>query len=116
MGGVVTEEQDINHAQYLDLVYSKLVGTLYELIFHDPRPTQDPSRPQIEPPADGILGSVQTQSMKKSLKKQNQSIESINQTISNPKTTSPPIVSTEVNAVQSSLEEISTQNGPPKEN
>ena len=31
MGGVVTEEQDISYAQYLDLVYSES-GTLYDLI------------------------------------------------------------------------------------
>ena len=35
MGGDVTEEQAINHTQYLDLVYSQS-GTLYDLIPHDP--------------------------------------------------------------------------------
>ena len=33
MGGAVTEEQAISHAQYLDLVYSQS-GTLYDLIPH----------------------------------------------------------------------------------
>jgi hypothetical protein len=37
MGGVITEEQAISHAQYLDLVYSQM-GTLYELIPNDPCP------------------------------------------------------------------------------
>ena len=41
MGGVVTEEQAISHAQYLDLVYSQL-GTVYDLIPHAPQPTIDP--------------------------------------------------------------------------
>jgi hypothetical protein len=31
MGGVVIEEQEINRAQYLDLVYSQ-TGTLYDLL------------------------------------------------------------------------------------
>ena len=59
MGGVVTEEQDIICAQYLDLIYSQS-GTLYALILHAHRPTLDPSRPSIEPPANDILGSVHT--------------------------------------------------------
>jgi len=35
MGGIVTEEQAISRAQYLDLVYSQF-GTLYDLIHHSP--------------------------------------------------------------------------------
>ena len=35
MGGVVTEEQAISHAQYLDIVYSQY-DTLYDLIPHAP--------------------------------------------------------------------------------
>ena len=69
MGGAVTEEKDIIRAQYLDLVYSQL-GTLYDLIPHAPWPTTDPSRPTTEPPADGILGSGQTQKVAKSSEKQ----------------------------------------------
>ena len=59
MGGAVPKEQAISHAQYLDFVYSQS-GTLYDLIPHAPRPTTDPSRPATEPPANGILGLVQT--------------------------------------------------------
>ena len=40
MGGVVIEEQDISHTQYLDLVYYKY-GALYELIPNAPRPNND---------------------------------------------------------------------------
>jgi hypothetical protein len=47
MGNVVTEEKAINHAQYLDLVYSQS-GTLYDLIPNAPRPSNDPSRPAPE--------------------------------------------------------------------
>jgi hypothetical protein len=42
MGGVVTEEKDIAHAQYLDLVYSQF-GMLYDLIPHDPLPSTNPN-------------------------------------------------------------------------
>jgi hypothetical protein len=38
MGGVVTEEQAISRAQYLDLVYSQ-TGTLYDLLPDLPRPS-----------------------------------------------------------------------------
>ena len=101
MGGVVTEEQAISCAQYLDLVYSHS-RTFYDLIPHAPRPTSDPSRPATEPPTDGILGSVQTQSTTKSSKNKNQRAALAIQTVSNPKTASPPVVSTKVNVVQSS--------------
>jgi hypothetical protein len=39
MGGVVTEEHAISHAQYLDLVYSQ-TGTLYDLIPNAPHPVK----------------------------------------------------------------------------
>ena len=65
----VTKDQAISCTQYLDLVYSHL-GTLYDLIPHAPRPTTDPSRTPTEPPADGILGSVQTQTTTKYSNKQ----------------------------------------------
>ena len=68
MGGAVIEDQAINYAQYLNLVYSQS-GTLYDLIPHSPRPTSDPSRPTMELPDDGILGLAQIQSTKKSAKK-----------------------------------------------
>jgi hypothetical protein len=38
MGGVVTKEQAIIRAQYLDLVYSQ-TGTLYDLLPNAPRPS-----------------------------------------------------------------------------
>ena len=91
MGGAVTEEQAISHAQYLDLVYSQS-GTLYDLIPHASRPTTDPSRPATEPPADGILGSFQTQTMAKSSKKQTTTPS--NQQAPPVKTASSPISST----------------------
>jgi hypothetical protein len=61
MGGVVTEEEAIARAQYLDLVYSQS-GTLYELIPNATRATNDPSKPSTASHADGVIGSVKTQS------------------------------------------------------
>lgn len=60
MGGAVTEEQAISHAQYLDLVYSQS-GTLYDLIPHAPRPTYDPSKPP-QAHSDIIIGLVKSTS------------------------------------------------------
>jgi hypothetical protein len=48
MGGVVTEEKAISRAQYLDLVYSQS-DTLYDMIPHAPRPSNDLTRPALEP-------------------------------------------------------------------
>jgi hypothetical protein len=61
MGGVVTEEEAITRAQYLDLVYSQS-STLYELIPNTTHPTNDPSKPSSASHADGVIGSIKTQS------------------------------------------------------
>jgi hypothetical protein len=61
MGGVVTEEEAITQAQYLDLVYSQS-DTLYELITNTTRATNNPSKPSAASHADGVIGSVKTQS------------------------------------------------------
>ena len=57
MGGCVTKEKAIAHAQYLDLVYSQS-GTLYALLpnasWTSPNPTASKS-PTI-PPIDGVIG------------------------------------------------------------
>ena len=99
MGGVVTEEQVISRAQYLDLVYSKS-STLYDLIPHAPRPKIDPSRPATEPPNDDILGLVQTQMVEKPSKKQNQATTPSNQPAPSTKPAPSPVASAEVNAIQ----------------
>jgi hypothetical protein len=59
MGGVVTGEEAIARAQYLDLVYSQS-GTLYELIPNATHATNDPSKPSSASHADGVIGSVKT--------------------------------------------------------
>ena len=67
MGSVVTEEQAISRAQYLDLVYSQF-ETLYDLIPQAPRPSTDPAKPPAEVPVDGIAGSIQFPSVAKPAK------------------------------------------------
>jgi hypothetical protein len=61
MGGVVFSEQAIIRAQYLDLVYSQS-GTLYDLIPHAPRPSNNPSKLAPGAHVDGMIGFVQLQS------------------------------------------------------
>jgi hypothetical protein len=77
MGGVVTEEQAISRAQYLDLVYSQS-DMIYNLIHHALFPSNDTTRPSPEAHASGMVGSV-----------------------SNIKNTSSPSQTSEVNVVQS---------------
>jgi hypothetical protein len=63
MGGVVTEEQAISHAQYLDLVYSQM-GTLYDFLPELPRPnaSNTSTTPAALHAADGVIGTAQAQS------------------------------------------------------
>jgi hypothetical protein len=58
MGGVVTKEQAINCAQYLDLVYSQM-GTLYDLLPDAPRPSTSTTSttPAASHAADGVIGT-----------------------------------------------------------
>jgi hypothetical protein len=59
MGGVVTKEQAISHAQYLDLVYSQ-TGTLYDLLPDLPRPgtSSASTAPVASHAADGVIGNT----------------------------------------------------------
>jgi hypothetical protein len=66
MGGVVTEKEAIARAQYLDLVYSQS-STLYELTPNATHATNDPSKPLSTLHADGVIGSVKTQSTSQSI-------------------------------------------------
>jgi hypothetical protein len=65
MGGVITEEQAISRAQYLDLIYSQ-TGTLYDLIPNSPLPSTNPAPtpPIASHVVDGVIGTfhIETQS------------------------------------------------------
>jgi hypothetical protein len=65
MGGAVTEEQTIAQDRYLDLVYSQS-GTLYDFLLNAARANTDPSKPSFSSHADGVIGSVKTQSFSQS--------------------------------------------------
>lgn len=67
MGGTITEEQAIAHAQYLDLDYSESC-TLYD-IFSDalhPSSQSIASKYSVKPPADDVIGSISQTSWKSS--------------------------------------------------
>jgi hypothetical protein len=65
MGGVVTEEEAISQAQYLDLVYYQY-GTLYELIPNATHANTDLSKLSSTSHVDGVIGSIKTQSISQS--------------------------------------------------
>jgi hypothetical protein len=100
MGGVVTEEEAIARAQYLDLVYSQS-STLYELIPNATRANTDPSKPSSSSHADGIIGSVKTQSPSQSTGIANRSAPAPAPSSTTLSSTSPQTQISDVNAVQS---------------
>ena len=57
MSGAVTEEQAIRRPQHLDLIYSQ-DGTLYTIIPHAPRSSNENNRLAPGPHADGVVGFV----------------------------------------------------------
>jgi hypothetical protein len=100
MGGVVTEEEAIARAQYLDLVYSQS-GTLYELIPNATHATNDPSKPSSTSHANGVIGSVKTQSTSQSTGTTQRSASTSAPSLTAPSSTSPQTQVSEVNTVQS---------------
>jgi hypothetical protein len=98
MGGVVTEEQAISRAQYLDLVYSQM-GTLYDLLPDLPHPSTSTTSttPAASHAADGVIGTFQAQPH--SASSTNPKLAS---NVQNAPSPAPPTGKTsEVNAVQS---------------
>jgi hypothetical protein len=87
MGGVVTEEEAIARAQYLDLVYSQS-GTLYELIPNATHATNDPSKPSYTSHVDGVIGSVKTQSPSQSTRTTQRSASTSAPSLTAPSSTS----------------------------
>jgi hypothetical protein len=100
MGGVVTEEEAIARAQYLDLVYSQS-GTLYELIPNATRATNDPSKPSTASHADGVIGSVKTQSTTQSTGTTQRPASTAAPSSTAPSSTPPQTQVSDVNVVQS---------------
>jgi hypothetical protein len=100
MGGVVTKEEAIARAQYLDLVYSQS-RTLYELIPNATCATTDPSKPSSTLHADGVIGSVKTQSTSQSTGTTQWPAPTSAPSSTTPSSTSPQTQVSEVNTVQS---------------
>jgi hypothetical protein len=63
MGGIVTEEQAIIRAQYLDLVYSQ-TGTLYDFLpeLLHPHSSSTSTATAASHTTDGVIGTAQAQS------------------------------------------------------
>jgi hypothetical protein len=59
--GVTSEEEAIFKAKKLDLIYAQS-GMLYEILPNAPRSNYDP-RKNLEPHADGIIGSANVKSI-----------------------------------------------------
>jgi hypothetical protein len=101
MGGVVTEEQAISRAQYLDLVYSQ-TSTLYELLPDAPRPstTATSTTPSTSHAADGVIGTFHAQPQNMQASPTNPKSNASN--VQNAPSPTPPTDKTsEVNSVQS---------------
>jgi hypothetical protein len=101
MGGVVTEDQAISHAQYLDLFYLQ-TGTLYDLIRDAPRPSTNPTPtpPTTCHVVDGVIGTFHDEMQSTHVGHTNPKSNHYN--VHNTPTPNPPSGKTvEVNSVQS---------------
>lgn len=63
LGGVVTEDQSICHAQHLDLIYSQF-GTLYDIIPNAPGNPNASATQHPEVHADGIVDATSAAAIK----------------------------------------------------
>jgi hypothetical protein len=99
MGGVVTEEQAISRAQYLDLVYSQM-GTLYDLLPDAPRPSTSATSTTLvaSHAADSVIGTFHAQPHSASSNNPKPASSNVQ---NDPSPTPPTNKTSEVNAVQS---------------
>jgi hypothetical protein len=101
MGGVVTVEQAISCAQYLDLVYSQM-GTLYDLLPDAPRPSTSATSttPTAPHATNSVIGTFHAQPH--SVQTFSNNPKSISSNVQNAPSPTPPIDKTsEVNSFQS---------------
>jgi hypothetical protein len=101
MGGVVTEEQVIIRAQYLDLVYLQ-TGTLYDLLPDAPRPSTSATSTThtASHAANGVIGTFHAQPH--SVQASNNNPKSVASNVQNAPSPTPPTGKTsKVNSVQS---------------
>ena len=86
MSGAVTEEQAIPCAQHLDLIYSQ-AGTLYTIIPHAPRSSDENNQLAPRPHADGMVGFVSSTAATQLVGQLGQLVLSDNPTKAAPSTT-----------------------------
>jgi hypothetical protein len=101
IGGVVTKEHVISHAQYLDLVYSQ-TSTLYDLLPDAPRPSTfaTSTTPAASHAANGVIGTFHAQPH--SIQTSRNNPKPISSNVQNAPSPTPPIDKTsEVNDFQS---------------
>ena len=101
MSGAVTEEQAIHHAQHLDLIYSQ-DGTLYTIIPHAPRSSNENLRLAPGPHADNMVGSISSTAATQLVGQLGQLVLSDNPTMEDPttNTTTSSAHSSKANSVQ----------------
>jgi hypothetical protein len=101
MGGVVTKEQEISRAQYLDLVYSQ-TSTLYDSILDAPHPSTNPTPtpPVASHVVDYVIRTFHATTQSKQSSHSNPKYTTANVKNVTPQTPSPGKTS-EVNTVQS---------------
>jgi hypothetical protein len=99
-GGVVTEENVISRAQYLDLVYSQ-TGTLYDLIPDAPRPSMNPTPTPLVSShvVDGVIGTFHVENQSTHAGHTNP--KSTTSNVKNTPTPTPSGKTSEVNSVHS---------------
>jgi hypothetical protein len=99
MAGVVTKEQAISRAQYLDLVYLQ-TGTLYNFLPELPHPgiSSTSTTPAFSHAADGVIGTTQAHSHSISSKTPKYTSSNVQ---NDPSPTTPTGKTSEVNVVQS---------------
>jgi hypothetical protein len=101
MGGAVTEEHAISHAQYLDLVYSQM-GALYDLLPDAAHPSTSTTSTTLvaSHAANSVIGTLHAQLHSVQTSSNNPKLISSN--VQNAPSPTPPIGNTsEVNVVQS---------------
>lgn len=105
-GGVVTKEQVIAQARYLDLVYTQS-GTLYEKNLDLPCPGQITANPVGSHYVDGLIGTVNANKSKKKSSKPTSPIITLPDS---PKGDSSPETSANIHIVDSSTTKAKTGN------
>jgi hypothetical protein len=99
MGGVITEEKVISHAQYLYLIYSQM-GTLYDLLSDTPHPSTNPTPTPLVAShvVDSVIGTFHDEIQSTHVGHTNSN--SIASNVKNTPTPTPSGKTSEINSIQ----------------